>query len=241
MPFSYREYENMIELLCTNGYKITGYNNWQDYEKCVIFRHDIDFSIEKAVEFAKIEKRFNVNSTYFTLVSSNFYNVFSEKSCLLLNEIISSGHEIGLHFDEKRYPESYGNPDKIKEKVLFEKDVLERAIGQEIKTLSMHRPSKEILASNLHIPGMINSYGNTFFKEFKYLSDSKCSWREPVLDIIKENKYNRLHILTHSFWYNKKEEKVNKMLEDFVNSASNERYEDLNDNFSDLKEILPLR
>ena len=50
---------------------------------------------------------------------------------------------------------------------------------------------------------MINSYGQTFFHDFKYLSDSRRRWREPVEEIIRSGTYDRLHILTHAFWYHK--------------------------------------
>ena len=41
----------------------------------MISRHDIDYSIEKAVELAALEAEENVKSTYFVLLSSEFYNL----------------------------------------------------------------------------------------------------------------------------------------------------------------------
>lgn len=44
------------------------------------------------------------------------------------------------------------------------------------------------LEADLQIPGIMNSYGRTFFHDFKYLSDRR--WREPVLDIIRSEEYD---------------------------------------------------
>ena len=46
MDFSYSSYEKLISLLKQYNYSITDYNNYKKYEKSVILRHDIDFSIK---------------------------------------------------------------------------------------------------------------------------------------------------------------------------------------------------
>ena len=51
----------------------------------------------------KVEKELNVNSTYFILLSTDFYNINSDKSLRILKEIKRLGGKIGLHFDEKKY------------------------------------------------------------------------------------------------------------------------------------------
>lgn len=156
----------------------------------------------------------------------------------MLDSILSCGHEIGLHFDEVRYPEAMGNAEAIREKILLEADTLSRAVGRPVTKVSMHRPSKNILESNLTIPGMVNTYSEKFFREFKYLSDSRRRWREPVEEIISEQRYERLQILLHPFWYYEKETDLKESVAFFINSANLERYDELNDNLSNLSEIL---
>ena len=51
-----------------SGYTITDYHNYQNTENPCILRHDIDYSIERAVKFAKMEKELGAASTYFVLV-----------------------------------------------------------------------------------------------------------------------------------------------------------------------------
>lgn len=49
MKFIYEAYAQMLGNLQSHGYHIVGYDNWDDYEKCVILRHDIDNSLKKAL------------------------------------------------------------------------------------------------------------------------------------------------------------------------------------------------
>ena len=184
MLFTYEAYETLIDLLRKHGYTVSSYRNWQMATRCVILRHDIDYDPAKAIEMAKLEQRLGVQSTYFALLTSDFYNAFSKESGEMFREISACGHEIGLHFDEVRYPELAGDADAVREKIIQECRLLEAAAGREITIVSMHRPSKAILEADLEIPGIINSYGSVYFKGFKYLSDSRRRWREPVEDII---------------------------------------------------------
>lgn len=175
-----------------------------------------------------------VSSTYFVLLTSDFYNVFSKNSMDGLMRIRSYGHEIGLHFDEMRYPLLMGDSIALRDKIRWEAQMLGDVVNCEIRVVSMHRPSKAMLESELKIPGLINSYEKTYFKEFKYLSDSRCRWREPVEDIIASEAYTKIHILTHAFWYHDREQKIEETVNRFVNTANWERYQSYKDNFTDL-------
>lgn len=145
---------------------------------------------------------------------------------------------MGLHFDEARYREIAGNAEAIKEKILEEADLLGRAVGNRIDIVSMHRPSKLVLDEDIEMPGMINSYGRTYSKDFKYLSDSRRKWKELVEEIIASEEYERLHILTHAFWYKEEECDLRKTVMAFVNSGNREKYESLNRNFTDLETVM---
>ena len=151
-------------------------------------------------------------------------------------KILQCGHEIGLHFDETAYGSL--NEKSCVEKILREKDMLSELLGTEITTVSMHRPSQRVLESDWQIPGMINSYGEMFFQKFKYLSDSRRHWREPVLELIESEKYEKLHILTHPIWYRKESGTIKDSLSQFICSAKKERYDQLKENISDLDSVL---
>lgn len=179
-----------------------------------------------------------VKSTYFVLLSSNFYNPFSEESGAALKRIMDNGCKIGLHFDEMRYPDYFGCEDAIRKKIKHEVKILADLINKPVDVVSMHRPSQNILNSNLKIPGLINSYGNKFFKDFKYVSDSRRRWRDDIEGIITSGKYQYLHILVHSFWYNEEEMDIHDSIKDFVNSGNKVRYGWLRSNITDLNSIM---
>ena len=239
MEFTYEAYENLLYILKETGYEFTNYRNWHDKEKCVILRHDIDFDVKKSLRLAKIEKSIGVKSTYFVLITSDFYNIFSKKTDTLLQSIMACGHEIGLHFDEKRYPGIWGcNIEEIRQRIVKEAEVLSAATANEINVVSMHRPSGAVLDADLQIPGMINSYGQTYIRNFKYLSDSRRTWREPVEAIIEAEQFQRLHILTHAFWYNEQEKDIRRSVADYVNNGNRYRYECFQSNITNLEEIM---
>ena len=236
MDFTYKAYKGMIEKLLDKNYEISDYKNYKEKKKVVILRHDIDTSLEKALRIAEIEKELNIYSTYFILLSTDFYNINSEKSLKIVKEIKRLGGKIGLHFDEKKYKIN-AQEDYIKY-VNYELNILSRILNEKIDIVSMHRPSKEFLEMDLEIPNVINSYQKVFFNKFKYISDSRMNWRENVEEIIEKNQYKALHILTHPFWYEENEKTMEEKLKIFLNSATLERYNSLNENIRNFEEIL---
>lgn len=241
MSFTYCSYQSMIESLKKNGYTITNYKEYINVERCVILRHDVDYDMSKAVEFAKFEKEVGIKATYMILVTSDFYNIFSRETIDYVTQIIEMGHDIGLHFDEKRY---LTNNIDMSDKIYEEVRLLRKAIGyQNIKTVSMHRPSKDCIKKDI-INGndkIINTYNEIFLKDFKYVSDSRMHWREPIMDYIESSRYNRLHILTHPFWYEEQEEEIGLKLERFINRAKRDRTRNLQNNFTNLEEYIKER
>lgn len=236
MDFTYDSYIELIDLLKNKGYEFTNYIDYENVEKPVIFRHDIDNSLEKALELAKIEYNNQINSTYFVLLSTDFYNIFSKSSFEILSQIINLGHDIGLHFDEKRYDIS--NLEDLEYYVDYESEILGKALDIDIKAVFMHRPSKWILEKDMKFKNTINSYSKTFLEEFKYLSDSRMHWREDVLGIIEASEYDKLHILTHAFWYSKINGTINDKIMNYIDKAKDERYYQFRDNISDIDKII---
>jgi hypothetical protein len=236
MEFTYNGYEKMITALLDMRYEICSYENVTEFGRAVILRHDIDFSPIKAAGMAKMEYQLGVKSTYFVLVSTEFYNVFSSQTAEILCQILKMGHDIGLHFDEQRYETS--SIEQTKDYVYQESKILEKALGTTINTISMHRPSKFTLDSNIEFEGLINSYSQMFFKNMKYVSDSRMHWQEEVTDIIKSSKFNKIHILTHPFWYSHKPESTRDKLLHFINGSNKNRYELVNKNFQNLDEYV---
>lgn len=242
MEFTYTAYRGLLNLLRQGGYAFTDYHDYQSHPRCVILRHDIDNSLPQALRLAEIEAEDGVKSTWFVLLRTDFYNPASAAAQKTLRRIRELGHELGLHFDEMAYPQEGASctagSSSTEELIRHEADILSDICGCPITTVSMHRPSKATLEADLQIPGMVNSYGQTFFHDFKYLSDSRHRWREPVEDIIRDGEYDRLHILTHAFWYHEEDQDITESVGDFIRSANAERYAQMLENITDLPLII---
>lgn len=244
MEFTYKAYSKLIDNIRNNGYRITGYDDYESHEKVAIMRHDVDYDIRRVLNFAEIEYRKGIKSTYFVLCSSDFYNLYSKRGEYIIRKLKEYGHEIGLHFDEVKYDIDNDNwsCDKIESLVKDEAKVLSEITGDEIRVVSMHRPSQKTLqyskSGELKFDGMINSYDREFFDNFKYVSDSRMRWREDVESIIESGEYDKIHVLTHPFWYGKENKNIKYTVQDFLISAVSDRMKILNDNITDLYKIL---
>lgn len=153
MDFTYKAYVDLINLLKEKNYQFTNYKDYETINKVVIFRHDVDNSLERALKVAKIENENKVKSTFFLLLSTDFYNIFSKESNEIIKEIIKLGHEIGLHFDENRYKISCEKD--LAYYVEYEMNILGEVIGKSIESISMHRPSKWILENDIQFKNII--------------------------------------------------------------------------------------
>ena len=236
MKFTYEGYEGLLNLLKENNYTFCNYFNCDEQAKPVIFRHDIDHSLDKAIEIAKIEHKNGVRSTFFVLIVTDFYNALSKRSYEILKEIDGMGHEIGLHFNERRY--AINDVKDLEENIRAEMTILGKVLNKPVKTVSMHIPSKWILENDIKFDGIVNSYSKKYLQDFKYLSDSQMHWREDVLSIIQENRYGKLHILTHPVWYSKYKETLNEKFLSLANQSKIERYEEFKVNFRNSSEVL---
>ncbi|MCF0185976.1 MAG: hypothetical protein HUJ98_05760 [Bacteroidaceae bacterium] len=233
MEFTYDAYKGLVELIRTEGYEFKSYHDF-DEKPCVIMRHDIDLDVKKAYEFSLVEDKLGIKSTYFALLNTDFYNLASNTCKDLLKDMIARGHEIGLHFDEARYAEL----DSFDAIVAKEAGTLSEIIDAPVKTVSMHRPSQKALTGDWRFEGIVNTYGKTFFNDFKYLSDSRMNWREDPVNAIKSGEFNHIQIVTHPFWYGKSQGEFKDLLLKFAKAAGSERYDALCDNIKDFENVI---
>lgn len=230
--FTLRHYEEICNLIAKSQYKICFFNNCSsDFRNILILRHDVDQSLEQSVKIAKVESKYYISSTFFIWLRSPFYNVFEKKYSDIIYEIINLGHQIGLHFDESAY--KIENEIDLNSYIEKEIDILKSFFKMNIHAVSMHRPSKWILDNDIQLKKYINVYNKRYFKEFKYFSDSRRQWKEGcICKKINTNKYNKLHILIHPFWWVDKDTGFNERMSDFIRGKVNKLETDLENNIS---------
>ena len=77
MNFTYSDYRKLIALLWDNGYTFANYHDFEKHKRCIIMRHDVDNSLSQAVRLAELEEECGVQSTFFVLLRTDFYNAAS--------------------------------------------------------------------------------------------------------------------------------------------------------------------
>lgn len=206
--FSYAEYRNIITLIRHN-LPIVDFSEVNDemISFCVL-RHDIEFSIDRALEMARIEHEdLNVHSTYTVQLRNNTYNALSEKNIEAIQEIESMGHYIGLH---QNPPEM--DDDELVDYILKDIETLEHYYGFEVDRFAFHRCGSNpgILEKYVKVPGKINCYSEDFFHYFSgekpeelrvhYLADSNHQWKYGhPLHIDYYDLPQKMQLLTHPF------------------------------------------
>ena len=220
-PFTYKTYKRLLIAL-KKDYDFTSFSKIkfsnEPIEKKVLLRHDIDLSLEKALELAKIEKVLRLTSTYFLFLRNPFYNIFSEESARIINRIISLNHNIGLHFDCAKYV--YKTISQLSYQVTREIEFIQHFFGIKLDAVSFHRPVSLGFYEKLEIASCPHSYEPIFVNKFKYFSDSRALWRYGYpLDSAEYKKRQNLHILIHPIWWNNNHVPGTRCIEDFKTAS----------------------
>jgi hypothetical protein len=215
--FTLDVYRKLIKL-AKSKYQFVPYSDQLPAKDFILWRHDVDFSLDNALALAKIEKEEGVTSTYFILLHSEFYNVLEKRSKCIVEEIIRNGHNIGLHFDSHFY--DVDDQGSIEQFLQHEKQFMEKVFNTRITAFSFHNTTPFTMqCRNWKYAGLINTYADFFQTNVKYCSDSNGYWQYDRLeDLLAGKSHDCLQILTHPEWWTAEvmspKEKVMKCLED---------------------------
>lgn len=198
--FTLTNYRRLLRLAKEN-YTFRFYSNFDKRENFIIIRHDVDYSPVNALKLALIERDEEIKTTYCFSLHSPFYNCLEQCTTNYIREIMSLGHEIGLHFD----PVYYGIKDiaKLNKDLLKEKGVFERMLKCNIKVFSFHNTTPLALRCKyIKYAGMLNAYSGYLREKTLYCSDSNGYWRYRRLEeLLTSRESRRLHILLHPVWW----------------------------------------
>jgi hypothetical protein len=94
--FDLAHYRELLQAARTGGYRFAFFD--RDPEPGdLLLRHDVDLSLEAAVELAELEAEEGASATYFLMTQSIFYNLASSPGERALERIRVLGHRVGLH------------------------------------------------------------------------------------------------------------------------------------------------
>lgn len=196
--FALEHYREILEVALEAGYVFRGFHQAFSLEQQVIYlRHDLDICLEEALDMAALETELGIQATYFVLVNSPIYNLFSKDSLEFLNELANKGHWIGLHLDPAMFPtEDSSEVEKhISELINFYGTVIPL-----VSAVSFHRPNPNVLGREFK--AFVSTYSSRFFKEVKYVSDSRGVWREGCpCQALRKRQYPSLQMLVHPIWW----------------------------------------
>lgn len=168
----------------------------------VLWRHDVDVSIHRALAMARVEAGMGVIATYFLLLHSPFYNLLETGVRRTACDLAALGHRIGLHF-EGAYYEDHALED-LPERIVAEQLFLEDLIGTRVEAFSFHNPVVDgtLALDHDRIGGMVNVYGRQLRARYRYISDSNGFWRHDSLpEVLRDAREPRLHVLIHPEWW----------------------------------------
>ena len=248
--FSFDDYREIIKAIKEIG-TYTTYDEALKKDKFILMRHDVEYSVERARELAKVEESMDFRSYYFFQWTNNSYNVLSRKNRDILTDMHERGQYIGLHFALNGMTDMQLVRARIKKEI----DMLSDMLDFKIDTFSIHRPSRDVLAENIKIDGVLNAYQDEFFSfdpnadsestlKVKYLSDANHIWRYGYPDHKTIAAHDKVQILTHPFAWTKTgydnlnnyKTLVNEKYIELIDSIDNEckDFSPLRDNFEEL-------
>ena len=183
--FTPSHYQNTINSFLDKGYHIgpvSDYFQNKIYAKHILLRHDIDFSLDYALDMALLEKDMGVYATYYILTRSDIYNAASPEGARTIHDIHNAGHEIGAHLDSRYYLGA------------IEFSLLSDIAHQEVIQWSKH-------LYTITPDPVAPEYGNADIplkNGYQYIADSAMSWRDGCFCTKTGNK---LQILIHPEWW----------------------------------------
>ncbi len=150
--FDLDHYRELLDAARTGGYRFTRFGEGPKASD-LFLRHDVDLSLEAAVEMAEAEAELGVPSTYLLMTESVFYNLASKEGIATTARLRELGHTVGLH-------------------AVYPNAVLDDRFEP---VISWHNPRPEYMAAE--IDGAVNAYGERYFSPQTYRSDSNQHWR----------------------------------------------------------------
>ncbi len=207
--FSFEDYRKILSIIKQTGLQ-ADYKEAINRDEFIIMRHDVEYSVERAYDLAKVEESMDFTSTFFFQWTNNSYNILSKRNMEMVKDMHERGHSIGLHFALNGMTDM----EQIRKQIVKEMGMLSEMFGFTVDIFSVHRPSKDVLRENIKLPGILNAYQDDFFSfaenvtdetpvAVKYMSDANHIWRYGYPDENNILSHKKVQILTHPFAWTK--------------------------------------
>jgi hypothetical protein len=141
-----------------------------------LWRHDVDLDLAAAREIAAVERDEGVTSTYFLMLQSGFYNLFTREGERTIRELRALGHLVGLHCDLEVPRTAPVSTDYVETRVARDLRLAETMFGAGAidPVVSFHNPPDAVLRRSF---SFYSTYQEQFFGAIAYFSDSNRHFR----------------------------------------------------------------
>jgi hypothetical protein len=171
--FSLRHYGELLEAARAGGYGFAFFDR-EPREGDLLLRHDVDLSLEAALELARLEAEAGAAATYFLMTESVFYNLASAVGRAAVGELRALGHRVGLH-------------------AVWPRAQLDERFDP---VVAWHNPDPEYMRAP--VEGAVNVMQEGFFDPATYRSDSNQHWRSGCPhESLAAGEFRWLQLLTH--------------------------------------------
>jgi hypothetical protein len=171
--FSLRHYAELLDAAQAGGYRSARFDR-EPEPGDLFLRHDVDLSLDAALQLARLEREHDVTATYFLMTESVFYNLASSEGRDAIAELRELGHAVGQH---AVHPNSTGD-------------------GRFDPVLAWHNPDPEYVFEP--VDGVVNVMQPPWFTQGNYRSDSNAHWREGCPhEELRAGAFEWLQLLTH--------------------------------------------
>jgi hypothetical protein len=200
VDFTTAGYAKLIETITDAGWEFANFQDaLQSRSQLIVMRHDIDAELYLLKSFLDAERKYSVNSTYFVMLESPFYNVYSPEGRRALSSIVADGHSLGLHFFGEIHKTL--NTVELVQQIKSQLARLSDLAATPVSAFSFHQPTAEMIASAIEIPGVVNTYHPIVMRRLRYLTDTNMQWKPSSPEDVLGDVSLPIQMLLHPLWW----------------------------------------
>jgi hypothetical protein len=171
--FDLAHYADLLDAARAGGYRYAFFDR-EPQPGDLFLRHDVDLSLDAALQLARLEREHDARATYFLMTESVFYNLASSEGRSAIDELRSLGHAVGLHAVHPRF----ARDDRFD------------------PVMAWHNPNPEYVFEP--VDGVVNVMQAPWFTQGHYRSDSNQHWREGCPhEPLRAGAFEWLQLLVH--------------------------------------------
>lgn len=191
------QYSGLLLLAKSQGYSFPSFLQQPGNSRCIYLRHDVDHSLDMALELAKWNAALDVQGTFFLLLRSQVYNLLSKWVLTRVREIASLGQRLAFHCSLSA--DELLEAETLSRLVLRDFAIVRNELPDVEPVFSWHNPPPELLQQSigLQVKGLINVYGEQFVKQIPYYSDSNMRHSVSEFAGFLKCDHRAIHLLFH--------------------------------------------